>query len=85
MIPVWLLARRYVGDWLALVPAALVVSGSWMLTAAGLLTENAGHAARRGLPGGDGRRDLAARDRAGAGRRSASRCWPPSRARSSRS
>ena len=42
VFPVWLLARRYVGAWLALVPAALVVSGSWMLTAAGLLTENAG-------------------------------------------
>jgi len=41
VFPVWLLARRYVGPWLALVPALLVVSGSWMLTAAGLLTENA--------------------------------------------
>jgi hypothetical protein len=42
VFPVWLLARRYVGGWVALVPAVLVLSGSWMLTAAGLLTENAG-------------------------------------------
>lgn len=42
VVPVWLLARSYVGDWLALVPAGLVISGSWMLSAAGLLTENAG-------------------------------------------
>lgn len=42
IVPVWLLARRYVGPWQAFAPAVLVVSGSWMLTSAGLLTENAG-------------------------------------------
>lgn len=41
VFPVWLLARRYVGPWLALAPAVLIVSGSWMLSAAGVLTENA--------------------------------------------
>ncbi len=42
VFPVWLLARRYVGPWIALVPAALMVSGTWMVTAAGMLTENVG-------------------------------------------
>jgi hypothetical protein len=39
-VPVWLLARDHVGPWLAFIPTVLMLTGSWMLTAAGLLTEN---------------------------------------------
>ena len=39
LIPVWLLARELVGPRLALVPAALSVAGTWMLTSAETVTE----------------------------------------------
>jgi hypothetical protein len=39
MFPVWLLARELVGPRLALVPAALSVAGTWMLTSAETVTE----------------------------------------------
>jgi hypothetical protein len=39
LIPVWLLARELVGPRLALVPAALSVAGTWMLTGAETVTE----------------------------------------------
>jgi hypothetical protein len=39
LIPVWLLARQLVGPRLALVPAALSVAGTWMLTSAETVTE----------------------------------------------
>jgi len=39
LIPVWLLARELVGPRLALVPAALSVAGTWMLTSAETATE----------------------------------------------
>jgi hypothetical protein len=39
LIPVWLLARDLVGPRLALVPAALSVAGTWMLTSAETTTE----------------------------------------------
>jgi len=39
LIPVWLLARDLVGPRLALVPAALSVAGTWMLTSAETVTE----------------------------------------------
>jgi hypothetical protein len=39
-IPTYLLAREHVGPRVALVPAAMTVAGTWMLTGAGLMTEN---------------------------------------------
>jgi hypothetical protein len=39
LVPVWLLARELVGPRLALVPAALSVAGTWMLTSAETVTE----------------------------------------------
>src|SRR3954454_23431350 len=39
LVPVWLLARDLVGPRLALVPAALSVAGTWMLTSAETATE----------------------------------------------
>ncbi|MCW2995948.1 MAG: hypothetical protein JWQ18_3443, partial [Conexibacter sp.] len=39
LIPVWILARDLVGPRLALVPAALSVAGTWMLTSAETVTE----------------------------------------------
>jgi hypothetical protein len=39
-VPVWVVARRSLPPRLALVPAALVLLGTWMLVAGGLLTEN---------------------------------------------
>ena len=45
VVPVWLLARRAAGPWLALVPAALALAGTWMLVTAGVLTENAAYPA----------------------------------------
>jgi hypothetical protein len=39
LIPVWLLARELVGPRLALLPAALSVAGTWMLTSAETATE----------------------------------------------
>jgi len=39
VVPVWLLARELVGPRLALVPAALSVAGTWMLTSAETVTE----------------------------------------------
>ena len=40
VIPTWLLARRYLDARLALIPAALSVAGTWMISASLLLTEN---------------------------------------------
>ena len=40
VVPTWLLARHAVGERLALLPAALSIAGTWMLAAAGILTEN---------------------------------------------
>jgi hypothetical protein len=40
VIPVWLLGRELVGPRLALVPAALCVTGAWMETTSLVLTEN---------------------------------------------
>ena len=40
MIPTWLLGRELLGARLALIPAALVLAGTWMTTASLLLTEN---------------------------------------------
>jgi hypothetical protein len=39
LVPVWLLARELVGPRVALVPAALSVAGTWMLTSAETVTE----------------------------------------------
>jgi hypothetical protein len=39
LVPVWLLARDLVGPRLALVPAALAIAGTWMLSSAETLTE----------------------------------------------
>lgn len=39
ILPVWWLARQFTGRWVALVPAVLVVAGTWMTAAASLLTE----------------------------------------------
>ncbi len=39
LIPVWMLARGLVGPRLALIPAALSVAGTWMLTSAETVTE----------------------------------------------
>jgi hypothetical protein len=39
VVPVWLLARELVGPRLALLPAALSVAGTWMLTSAETVTE----------------------------------------------
>ena len=63
------MARSYVGAWLALVPALLVVSGSWMLTAAGLLTENAGLPLSAAALAATARRRLERPARAGESRR----------------
>src|SRR5262249_47002877 len=40
VVPVWLLARQLVGPRLALVPAALSVVGTWMVTSAFLVSDN---------------------------------------------
>jgi hypothetical protein len=40
VLPTWLLARRFMSPGLALIPAALVVAGSWMTQAGQLITEN---------------------------------------------
>ncbi|MCU0314634.1 MAG: hypothetical protein MUC84_11320, partial [Solirubrobacteraceae bacterium] len=40
LVPVWWLTRQYAGRWVALVPAVLIVAGTWMTSAASLLTEN---------------------------------------------
>ncbi len=40
MVPTWLLGRELLGARLALIPAALVLAGTWMTTAGLLLTEN---------------------------------------------
>ena len=40
VFPVWLLARRYVAAWPALVAVVLTLAGTWMVSTAGLLTEN---------------------------------------------
>jgi len=39
-VPTYLLAREHVGPRVAAVPAAMTVAGTWMITGAGLLTEN---------------------------------------------
>jgi len=40
VFPVWLLGRKLVGPWLALVPAALCVTGAWMETTALVISDN---------------------------------------------
>lgn len=40
IVPVWWLTRQFTSRWIALVPAVLIVIGSWMTSAGSLLTEN---------------------------------------------
>lgn len=39
-VPVWLLARRMVNPWLALIPATLAIAGAWMEMTGQLVSEN---------------------------------------------
>jgi hypothetical protein len=40
IFPTYLLARRYMGAFLAFIPAVLTVAGTWMISSAGIVTEN---------------------------------------------
>ena len=86
VFPVWLLARRYVGDWLALIPAALRRQRQLDADGRRAADRERRPAAQRGLrwrrPSS---RSRSPGSRWGWARASGSRCWRPSRARSSRS
>lgn len=40
VFPVWWLTRQFTSRWVAFIPAVLVVAGTWMTSAASILTEN---------------------------------------------